>query len=535
MAKDVNFFGSWMDVPYVDLPQIGGGSARFTNIDDTTATAPDVSSTKYFYTAAGVRTKGTGATGSPSYQAKTVTPSETQQTVTADNTYDALSSVTVKGITASYVGSGVTRKSSTDLTVSGATITAPAGYYASAATKSVASTTRATPTISVNSSGLITATVTQSAGYVTAGTTSTTSQLSTQAGKTVTPSQSAQTAVASGKYTTGTITVAAIPSEYIVPEGSISITANGTDIDVSQYATADVAVPTGGGVNNQNKTVTPSESKQTITPDSGYTGLGTVTVNAIPTTYVGSGITQRSSSDLTVSGATVTAPAGYYASAASKSVTTMTLPTTTAAAATSGYTSKATISRSTSNQYINIPPGYNSAGGYYKISAVANGSSTPPATISGSSASLTTGTNTLTLSKTISVTPVVNAGYVSAGTAGNVTVTLTASVTTKGAATITPGTSNQTIASGTYLTGTQTIAGAASLTTANIKDGVNIFGVTGSYTSDATASAADIVNGKTGYVAGNKVTGSLVIQNYYTGSSTPSSSLGSNGDIYIQQ
>ena len=506
MSKDVNFFGSWMDVPYVDLPQIGGGSARFTNIDDTTATAPDVSSTKYFYTAAGVRTKGTGATGSPSYQAKTVTPSETQQTVTADNTYDALSSVTVKGITASYVGSGVIRRSSTDLTVSGATVTAPAGYYASAATKSVASTTRATPTISVNSSGLITATVTQSAGYVTAGTTSTTSQLSTQAGKTVTPSQSAQTAVASGKYTTGTITVAAIPSEYIVPEGSISITANGTDIDVSQYATADVAVPTGGGVNNQNKTVTPSETKQTITPDSGYTGLGTVTVNAIPTTYVGSGITQRSSTDLTMSGATVTAPAGYYASAASKSVTTMTLPTTTAAAATSGYTSKATVSRSTSDQYINIPPGYNSAGGYYKISAVANGSSTPPATISGSSASLTTGTNTLTLSKTISVTPVVNAGYISAGTAGNVTVTLTASVTTKAAATYTPGTNDQTIASGTYLTGIQTIKGDSNLIASNILSGKTIFGVAGS----------------------------VSFINVYTGSSAPSSSTGSNGDFYIQ-
>ena len=129
----------------------------------------------------------------------------------------------------------------------------------------------------------------------------------------------------------------------------------------------------------------------------------------------------------------------------------------------------------------------------------------------------------------------VNAGYVSAGTAGNVTVTLTASVTTKGAATITPGTSNQTIASGTYLTGTQTIAGDADLTAANIKNGVQIFGVTGSYTSDATASAADIVSGKTGYVAGNKITGSLIVQNYYTGSSTPSSSLGSNGDIYIQQ
>ena len=252
--------------------------------------------------------------------------------------------------------------------------------------------------------------------------------------------------------------------------------------------------------------MTPSETKQTITPDSGYTGLGTVTVNAIPTTYVGSGITQRSSTDLTMSGATVTAPAGYYASAASKSVTTMTLPTTTAAAATSGYTSKATVSRSTSDQYINIPPGYNSAGGYYKISAVANGSSTPPATISGSSASLTTGTNTLTLSKTISVTPVVNAGYISAGTAGNVTVTLTASVTTKAAATYTPGTNDQTIASGTYLTGIQTIKGDSNLIASNILSGKTIFGVAGS----------------------------VSFINVYTGSSAPSSSTGSNGDFYIQ-
>lgn len=73
-------------------------------------------------------------------------------------------------------------------------------------------------------------------------------------------------------------------------------------------------------INNQNKTVSPTESQQTVSHDTGYTGLGTVTVNAVPSNYVGSGITQRSSSDLTVSGAEVTAPAGYYASAASKTI-----------------------------------------------------------------------------------------------------------------------------------------------------------------------------------------------------------------------
>ena len=168
------------------------------------------------------------------------------------------------------------------------------------------------------------------------------------------------------------------------------------------------------------------------TLDSGDKMLSGNTAYADGTKYTGT-IATKTGSDISASGDTVTVPAGYYASQQTK--------------------------------------------------AVSAGSATAPATISGTSASVSTGTNTLTLSKTISVTPTVSAGYVSSGTAGNSSVSLTASVTTKGAATITPGTSDQTIASGTYLTGAQTISGDADLVASNIKSGVSIFGVAGSLTA----------------------------------------------------
>ena len=154
-----------------------------------------------------------------------------------------------------------------------------------------------------------------------------------------------------------------------------------------------------------------------------------VTAYANGTKYTGTAAA-NDSSDLSASGATVTAPAGFYASAASKSV--------------------------------------------------ASGSATAPASISGTSASVSTGSNTITLSKTVSVTPSVSAGYVSAGTAGNSSVSLTATVTTKAAATITPGTSDQSIAAGTYCTGKQTIKGDANLVAGNIVAGKTIFNVAGS-------------------------------------------------------
>lgn len=58
---------------------------------------------------------------------------------------------------------------------------------------------------------------------------------------------------------------------------------------------------------------------------------------------------------------------------------------------------------------------------------------------------------------------------------------VTGTIVSQAAQTITPGTYNKTISSGRYLSGTQTIKGDANLLAKNIKRGVTIFGVSGTY------------------------------------------------------
>lgn len=73
---------------------------------------------------------------------------------------------------------------------------------------------------------------------------------------------------------------------YIRPQGTKSISANGTGIDVTEYASVDVSV-SGGGTYQAKTNIAPTTSSQTITPDSGYDALSSVQINAMPTGTAG--------------------------------------------------------------------------------------------------------------------------------------------------------------------------------------------------------------------------------------------------------
>lgn len=54
-------------------------------------------------------------------------------------------------------------------------------------------------------------------------------------------------------------------------------------------------------------------------------------------------------------------------------------------------------------------------------------------------------------------------------------------------------------------------------------------------TSDANVTEDKMLAGATGYgAAGSKITGTVTVVHYYTGSGAPSASLGEDGDIYLE-
>lgn len=99
----------------------------------------------------------------------------------------------------------------------------------------------------------------------------------------------------------------------------------------------------------------------------------------------------------------------------------------------------------------------------YSPVVVPTGSATPPSAISSSGATGSSNGTSVVVSKTVSVTPVVSAGYVASGTAGNVSITMQAT--------------------------------DANFVDSNIKSGVSIFGKTGTYAGGGDSKNAQIASG----------------------------------------
>lgn len=202
------------------------------------------------------------------------------------------------------------------------------------------------------------------------------------------------------------------------------------------------------GVKLQSKTVTPSENTQTVNPDSSYDALSSVTVGAISNTYIGSGVTKKSAATYTPGTSDQSIASGQYLN---------------------GTQTIKGDSNLTAGNIRNGVKIFNVTGSYAGSSS------------GGSSLRLQTKTATPSES-TQTISP--DSGYdgLSSVTVNAVSRTYVGSgVTKKAAATYTPKTSDQSIAASQYLSGAQTIKGDANLVAGNIKSGVSIFGVTGTY------------------------------------------------------
>ena len=326
----------------------------------------------------------------PTLQSKTATPTESTQTITPDTGYDGLSSVEVGAISSTYVGSGIDRKSSANLTEEeidsengGLLITTPAGYYANDATKLVPYCDPLITNSIGYSHGYIRISFdVPSAGYIPeaedlildsiyisdiSGLPIINNEDITVSNDTVTVpigwcESSISKTVASGSATTPATSITANPSISISSGGLITATTSASQsvtptVNAGYVSSGTAGTVTVSGSNTSQlttqagSTITPTESVQTAVSSGKYT-TGDVKIGAISSTYVGSGIAQNDSDDLTVSGATVTTPAGYYATSASKSVASGTAGTPSA--------SKGTVS----NHSISVTPSVTNTTGY---------------------------------------------------------------------------------------------------------------------------------------------------------------------------
>lgn len=476
--------------------------------------------------------QGTGyVTGSNKTASKTITLSVAQPTIDTSGNVTAIATAVDNSSTPVSISKASTplalgAKTSTDVSVSGAKVSVPAGYYPSSVEKSVTTATRAGTSISVTADDTadtlkIDASNNQSTGYVTgANKTATTTVTLTASGATVTATETG------GKKVSKSVTTASRAGT------TLSVTAD----DSADTLKIDAANNQGTGYvtgSNQTATTTVTLTASGATVTATETGGKKVsksvsTVGRADTTLTSSKNTTNNTLDFTASNNQGT---GYVAGA--------------------NKTATKSVSLSTNGATVTASDGTNSisttiASGSYSASGggLTAGATTVEATSSG--VTLGTATTTQPSGKYIKVTGsgVVNraaitksasAGYVSTGSA---TVSSATSATSTTATLYYPISSNvvdtsagdaaasqilsgkKAYVDGSLVTGTMTNNGAVAPTALNAGGSYTIpagyHDGSGKVTTNSlasqttgTASAGEILSGETAWVGGSKITGTM--------------------------
>lgn len=486
-------------------------------------------------------------------QSKIVIPTDNEQTITPDNQFDGLQDVVIKAIPNEYIiptgeiqitSNGATNISKYEFVnidvkpslqektavLSKATqvVKPDVGYYGLAKVDIPAIPNDyiiPTGDLSINTNG--TKDVKSYASV-------TVNVLPTLQQKTVTPSNKPIVVEADYDYNgLLSVTVDAIPDEYIVPSGEIRINENGkTDVSKLSSVVVDVKPAL------QSKAVVPSAAPQIVVADANYDGLSLVNVAAIPDKYIvpegAKNITANGTVDVTAYSAV---NVDVTPSLQSKEVT----PTKErqVVKADSLHDGLSEVAVSPIPDIYIIPFG---------SSAITKNGTVDVTTLS----SVVVDVKPELQSKTVTPTSspqvikaddtfdglasvrveaipskyIIPSGVVAVSSNGEVDVSKYSKAVVNiqpelQAIDIVPTKSKQTVKPDFdhY--------GLSEVTVDAIPEQYII-------TDDADAIASEIVSGKTAYVNGKKVVGELETQHCFTGSMAPSDSLGKNGDIYIR-
>lgn len=375
-------------------------------IADTNSTAyPDNGvQDGYWYIKAG---SGEGGTTEVKLQSKSATPSETEQTIQPDSGYDGLSQVVIEAIPSDFVGSSVTKLGEKTYTPSDSQQTIEAGQYLDGEqtilpvpteTKTITENGTYTPdvgkffssiTVEVPTGGesggiadISTKEVTPNSNALSIEFTGLTGEPSAFAIQpvediTLSSTRSVVSVTYDGTktegvcgYSSGSFMSSSAKNAYFASDftwkyenGTLTVTSNSASTSgyFKSGTTYKLFYVTGGASgggsatepNLQSKSVTPSETAQTITPDNGYDGLSQVSVGAISNTYIGSGVTKLAAKTYTPSTSQQTIASGQYLDGAQ---TISAVPTETKTITENG-THKPSTGKFFSQVTVNVPTG----------------------------------------------------------------------------------------------------------------------------------------------------------------------------------